>query len=180
MDEKRKVTQEELDNACILHNKYIEGEDGGKQAVFENCSFERLSFNNKQFNSAVFRNCDFKLCDHSDTGMCFAELNNVKFSGCDCTMFSYLLLEYADEVFKMRFTDDKAGCGRDVRKVRLSSCRDIRILADTSSVEVYLSGGEKVLSSRFYPADTAAKLSFSGLSGTIFELDEMEVKSDGK
>lgn len=42
MDEKRKVTQEELDNACILHNKYIEGEDGGKQAVFENCSFERL------------------------------------------------------------------------------------------------------------------------------------------
>ena len=42
MDEIRKVTQEELDNACILHNKYIEGEDGGKQAVFENCSFERL------------------------------------------------------------------------------------------------------------------------------------------
>ena len=88
MDEKRKVTQEELDNACILHNKYIEGEDGGKQAVFENCSFERLSFNNKQFNSAAFRNCEVKLCDMTDAGMCFAELNNVKFSGCDCTMFT--------------------------------------------------------------------------------------------
>ena len=84
MDEKRKVTQEELDNACILHNKYIEGEDGGKQAVFENCSFERLSFNNKQFNSAVFRNCDFKLCDLSDTGMCFAELHNDRFHSCNC------------------------------------------------------------------------------------------------
>ena len=88
MDEKRKVTQEEIDNACILHNKYIEGEDGGKQAVFENCSFERLSFNNKQFNNAVFRNCEFRLCNMADTGMCFAELNNVKFSGCDCTMFT--------------------------------------------------------------------------------------------
>lgn len=43
MDDKRKVTQEELDNICILHNKFIEDEDGGIHAVFENCSFERLS-----------------------------------------------------------------------------------------------------------------------------------------
>ena len=34
MDEKRKVTQEELDNICILHNKFIEDEDGGIHAVF--------------------------------------------------------------------------------------------------------------------------------------------------
>ncbi len=88
MDDKRRVTQEELDNICILHNKFIEDEDGGIHAFFENCSFERLSFKNMQFNSAVFRNCDFKLCDLSDTGMCFAELHNVKFSGCDCTMFT--------------------------------------------------------------------------------------------
>ena len=88
MDEKRKVTQEEIDNACILHNKYIEGEDGGKQAVFENCSFERLSFKDKQFNSAVFRKCEFNLCDLTDTGMCFSELHNVRFNGCDCTMFT--------------------------------------------------------------------------------------------
>lgn len=88
MDEKRMVTQEELDEACVLHNKYIEDEDGGKHAVFENCIFERLSFKGKQFNSAVFRNCDFKLCDMTDAGMCFAELNNVKFRGCDCTMFT--------------------------------------------------------------------------------------------
>ena len=88
MDEKRKVTQEELDNICILHNKFIEDEDGGIHAVFENCSFERLSFKGKQFNSAAFRNCEFRLCDMTDAGMCFAELNNVKFSGCDCTMFT--------------------------------------------------------------------------------------------
>lgn len=88
MDEKRNVTQEELDEACVLHNKYIENEDGGKHAVFENCTFERLSFKGKQFNSAVFRNCEFRLCDMTDAAMCFAELNNVKFSGCDCNMFT--------------------------------------------------------------------------------------------
>lgn len=88
MDEKRKVTQEELDNACLLHNKYIEDEDGGERAVFENFSLERLSFKGKQFNNAVFRNCEFRLCDMTDKGMCFAELNNVRFSGCDCTMFT--------------------------------------------------------------------------------------------
>ena len=88
MDEKRNVTQEELDEACVLHNKYIENEDGGKHAVFENCTFERLSFKGKQINSAVFRNCEFRLCDMTDAAMCFAELNNVKFSGCDCNMFT--------------------------------------------------------------------------------------------
>lgn len=88
MDEKRKVTQEELESAEFMHNKWIEDEKCGDRAVFENCSFERLSFKNMQFNNAVFRNCEFRLCDLTDTGMCFAELNNVKFSGCDCTMFT--------------------------------------------------------------------------------------------
>lgn len=99
MDEIRKVTQEELDEACVLHNKYIENEDGGKHAVFENCNFERLSFKGKQFNSAVFRNCEFRLCDMTDTGMCFAELNNVRFSGCDCTMFTAEEAAFRDVTF---------------------------------------------------------------------------------
>ena len=108
------------------------------------------------------------------------ELSAESYGDFSIELGDYLIFEYADGVFTMRFTDDKAGCGRDIRKVRLSSCKDIRLLADTSSVEVYLSGGERVMSSRFYPADTSAKLSFRGLSGTIYELDEMEVKSDGK
>ena len=88
MDDRRIVTQEELDEACMLHNKFIENEDDGKRAVFDGCIFERLLFIGKQFNNAVFRDCEFVQCDMTDTGMCFAELNNVKFSGCDCTMFT--------------------------------------------------------------------------------------------
>ena len=92
----------------------------------------------------------------------------------------YLELSYADGIFIMHFTDDNVGCGRDVRKAELKGCKDIRILADTSSLEIYLSGGEKVLSSRFYPADTEVKLTFSGISGCLYKLDGMEVNYDGK
>ena len=93
-------------------------------------------------------------------------------------MGGYLVLSYADGEFTMSFTDDEVGCGRGVRKALLFACTDIRILADTSSLEVYLSDGEKVLSSRFYPADTSVKLTFSGLSGTLYELDGMEMIYD--
>jgi beta-fructofuranosidase len=95
-------------------------------------------------------------------------------------MGGYLVLSYADGVFTMRFNDEKTGGGRGVRNALLFACTDIRILADTSSLEIYLSGGEKVLSSRFYPDDTSVKLTFNGISGTLYELDGMEVSYDGK
>ena len=44
---------------------------------------------------------------------------------------------------------------------------------------VYLNSGEKVLSSRFYPCDSAVTLSFDGLCGSLFQLDGLEVKSHG-
>ncbi len=88
MDEKRIVKQEELDEACVLHNKYVEDEDGGERAVFENCTFERLSFKGKQFNSAVFRNCEFRLCDLTDIGMCFTGMKNIRFDCCNCKMLA--------------------------------------------------------------------------------------------
>jgi beta-fructofuranosidase len=91
----------------------------------------------------------------------------------------YLSLSYSGSVFTMRFTDNNVGCGRDVRMAELRSCSDLQIIADTSSVEVYLNSGEKVLSSRFYPCDSAVTLSFDGLCGSLFQLDGLEVKSHG-
>lgn len=85
MEEKRIISQEELDRICLLHNRWIEDEEG-KCAVFENCTFDRLSFAGMQLNRAVFRNCDFKQCDLADAAMCFAEMNNVEFNVCDCHM----------------------------------------------------------------------------------------------
>ncbi|MCR5601172.1 MAG: glycoside hydrolase family 32 protein [Ruminococcus sp.] len=90
----------------------------------------------------------------------------------------YLTMSFVDGVFTLRFTDDNASGGRTVRKAALSDCKELLLLADTSSIEVYLNGGEKVLSTRFYPSDTEVKLEFSGMSGILYELDALEVKLD--
>ena len=89
-----------------------------------------------------------------------------------------LKLGYRKGEFSLEFLSDSAGCGRNTRYAKLAECSDIHIIADTSSVEVYLNGGETVLSSRMYPADTAVALHFDGVSGTLYKLDGIEVYSD--
>ncbi|MBR2088362.1 MAG: glycoside hydrolase family 32 protein [Oscillospiraceae bacterium] len=70
-----------------------------------------------------------------------------------------------------------AGYGRTERFARLPACREVRMIADTSSAEIYLNGGEVVFSTRYYPPDTAQFL--SGISGSVYELNGIEVTSDG-
>ncbi len=89
-----------------------------------------------------------------------------------------LKLGYRDGEFSLTFLSDSAGCGRTVRYAELPECSDIRVIADTSSVEIYLNGGEKVLSSRMYPADTQVGLRFAGTEGKLYRLGKIEVISD--
>lgn len=83
-------------------------------------------------------------------------------------------------VFTLRFLDEKVGCGRDARRVKLDSCDSIRVLADKTSLEIFLNGGEKVLSTRFYPMDTALTVVSQGLSCEAMQLGKMEVSYLGK
>jgi beta-fructofuranosidase len=72
---------------------------------------------------------------------------------------------------------DPAGYGRTERFARLATCRDLRMIADRSSVEIYLNGGEVVFSTRIYPADT--QLYLSGVSGSVYDLSGIEVSNNG-
>lgn len=65
---------------------------------------------------------------------------------------THVLLSYLPEEakFELRFLD-RSGAGRDVRRVRLDSLRNIRLLVDTSSIEVFLNDGEEVFTTRYYP-----------------------------
>lgn len=57
--------------------------------------------------------------------------------------------------FQMRFLDTArtaCGCGRTLRWEPLEEVRDVRIVADVSSVEVFVNGGALVLSTRVYPS----------------------------
>ncbi|SFC96672.1 glycoside hydrolase family 32 protein [Ruminococcus albus] len=79
---------------------------------------------------------------------------------------------------RLEFLDDSAGCGRDVRYAHIPELRDIRIIADKASVEVYINGGETVMSARMYPEETEITLSAEGISGTLYELNGIEVITD--
>ena len=90
-----------------------------------------------------------------------------------------LELSYEGDIFTMRFTDSEAGGGRDIRKVKLGNFTGMEIIADMTSVEVFLNGGEKVMSTRFYPRETELALTAHGISGSVYPLKGMEVIADG-
>lgn len=98
--------------------------------------------------------------------------------GFTLTFEDMLTMSWSGGVFELRFTNDKVGCGRDVRRVKLDRFTGIEMIADTSSLEIYLNGGERVMSTRFYPVDTAVTLRAEGIGGSIYPLNGMEVLSD--
>ena len=73
---------------------------------------------------------------------------------------------------------EKAGSGRKQRKAVIPSgeLKDIRILGDTTAVEVYLNKGEVVFSTRYYPQDRkqALKINAQQIKGNLYQLDSMK------
>ena len=96
------------------------------------------------------------------------------------TLGNALCLNWDGSIFEMRFTDESFGGGRTIRKTLLNKCRDIRIIADKSSVEIYLDGGRTVLSSRMYPDTDEISVSVQGIDSEIFKLKGMEVTCLGE
>jgi beta-fructofuranosidase len=90
-----------------------------------------------------------------------------------------LEMSFGDGIFMLRFTNNEIGSGRDVRRVRLGRFTGIEIIADKSSLEIYLNGGEKVMSTRFYPPDTAVKIRGEGIGGSVYRLKGMEMEMFG-
>lgn len=81
-----------------------------------------------------------------------------------------LLLHWDGSIFEMRFTDEDFGGKRTVRKTILENCADIRIIADKSSLEIYLDGGRKVLCSRYYPNADEITISLLSIDAEVFLL----------
>ncbi len=72
-------------------------------------------------------------------------------------------------VLSLSFANDE-GCGRGIRRIRLESLDKIRLIADTSSLEIYINGGRYVMSTRFYPAHEQVRVSVNGASAEISQL----------
>lgn len=90
-----------------------------------------------------------------------------------------LCFDSKDKLFTMSFIGDKIGAGRTSRFVEISECKTIRVIADMSSVEVYLNNGENVISTRFYPNDKKIWLKLKGVDGRMYRMKGMEVVISG-
>lgn len=98
----------------------------------------------------------------------------------ELTLGGAVQMVFDSGIFTLRFVDERVGCGRDVRRARLECCKSIRVLADKTSLEIFLNGGEKVLSTRFYPSDTRISIRSKGLSCEVSQLDAMQVRYLGE
>lgn len=68
--------------------------------------------------------------------------------------------------------DEKAGAGRGKRKALLAETEQIRMLVDTSAVEIYLNHGEVVFSSRYYgkTGERTLKIQADTFAGALWKL----------
>ena len=76
--------------------------------------------------------------------------------------------------FEMRFTDEgrtSAGCGRTVRWEPVDEVRNVRIVGDASSVEVFVNDGALVFSTRIYPEAYGVTVDAPGASVTYHTLN---------
>ena len=82
--------------------------------------------------------------------------------------FSY---DEASRTVLLRFTDPAAGAGRDQRTLTLDApCRSVQVLADASSLEIFLNEGAAVFTTRYYPQPGPVSLRLEGASGTVWPL----------
>lgn len=59
-------------------------------------------------------------------------------------------IKYRNNIFEINFLND-LGKGRKTRKAKISKLESLRILCDTSIIEIFLNNGETVFTTRYYP-----------------------------
>lgn len=101
----------------------------------------------------------------NDTKVYDVKIEGIKEGRCKVRLCEGLNLEYINGRFSMRFdSQDKTGlsAGRSLRYLDIDSLENLEILADISSVEVFVNDGEFVFSSRYYPTKYSLEIEAPG------------------
>lgn len=91
----------------------------------------------------------------------------------------FLFYEKDRRVFTLKFDEEKdLGRGRGSRSVRMEKCETIRMLMDSSCMEIYLNEGEEVFTSRFYTEEgkSSFKVNNPGAEIHYWKLNTLEIK----
>lgn len=90
--------------------------------------------------------------------------------------------DMTNKVFSLSF--DECGFGRDKRSVKLETLTRVRVLGDTSALEIFLNNGEEVFASRYYPNKEALNISVNGQGLKahlkLWEMKAMEIEDQTK
>lgn len=71
---------------------------------------------------------------------------------------------------------EKAGRGRDIRQIQIPDVRNLRMIVDTSMMEIYVNDGEAVLTSRFYFPEDARSIQMEGIAeASLWYLKGLEI-----
>ena len=92
----------------------------------------------------------------------------------NATISEELELSWDGERFVMRFNDTSdhaVGAGRKERFEQLDELRNVRVVGDVSSVEVFVNDGELTFSTRYYPKNYSVKVEAPGTTMRFWELD---------
>lgn len=73
-----------------------------------------------------------------------------------------LEVTFRDGRLTLRFKDEAVAAGRTSRSVAVHGLNDLRVLVDSSAVEVYANQGDAVLSTRWFPAERPLEVTLSG------------------
>jgi len=77
----------------------------------------------------------------------------------------------------LAFTDDAVGQGRKLRRAHAGAVRDIRVLVDTSVLEIFVNGGEVVFGTRYFSESDEIRIEpdFPAWTGELYFMDEVTV-----
>lgn len=84
-----------------------------------------------------------------------------------------LAITWQDGIFELRFLDEDrgaVGAGRARRYERLDVLRNVRVVGDVSSVEVFANDGELAFSTRYYPREYSLSVDAPTAQVTLWDL----------
>lgn len=78
-----------------------------------------------------------------------------------------LAIGWDDGAVRLSFADDAVGQGRTERTAACGEVRDLRVLVDSSAVEVFVNGGELAFATRWFPRSDGLGLALEGAGDAV-------------
>ena len=119
---------------------------------------EGIKRSSKHVDGEAWEGLPFEL-DCSD---CSSEVS-VAVSGAEITW------DKSSGVLELHFTNGE-GYGRTSRKILVKDLKNLKIIADISSLEIYINDGQYVMSTRFYPEYRQVRVAVTGASAEVCPL----------